>query len=116
MTTRVLLPLLLLGGLQALDILLHALTGGVEPVRLASNIIIGLGAIAAVFAPPQRAVALLFSGGVIYLVLNLAFLVQHGLVNPATDAFRSPLFGFVAGSLLLAAWLARRAGTNRADN
>ena len=105
-------PLLLLLVLQALDILLHAATDQLEPLRVASNLILGLAAIMAAgsghFARPLILVA---SGA--YLALNILFLFHNGLVNPNTGGLRFPLFAFVIGSLALAAWQWRRVGGSR---
>ena len=107
MKARVRIPLLLLIGLQGLDVALHAATGQLETMRIASNAILCLGAITAAFAA-MRVANVIVATGLIYLTLNVAFLAQHGFVNAATGAPRLPLFIFVGGSLLLLTWLWRR--------
>ncbi|MEO0591883.1 MAG: hypothetical protein AAFZ11_15180 [Pseudomonadota bacterium] len=98
-----LLPLILQLVLQALDIAVHAATDQIEPLRVASNAVLGLAALVAArsgrFARP-----LLVGASVAYLALNIWFLFQFGLVNPNTGGVRYPLFVFVFGSLALAAW------------
>lgn len=107
MTVRVLIALAALIGLQALDVILHIATGQFEPIRILSNAVLVAGAVAGVVVTPRSTPLLVVAGG-LYLALNAVFVLQHGLVNPATDALRLPLFVFVAGSLVLAAWLGRR--------
>ncbi len=107
LTTRALTLLACLIGLQGLDILLHVAAGQLEPIRLASNAVICIGAAAFVFASTSSRLAI-YVAGLVYLALNAAFLFQNGLINPATNGLRLPLFGFVAVSLFLLSWLARR--------
>jgi len=104
---RILLPLGFLLALQVLDIAVHIATDQFEPLRIASNLVISLAAIAAVFLSRHSSRLLLVSGG-FYLALHLLFLVQFGLTNPATGTMRVPLFVLVAGSLALTALLGRR--------
>ena len=104
-------PLVLLIVLQGLDILLHVATDQVEPIRIASNVIIGSGAVLALPGPLSRATSLILVSGGIHLVLNLVFLAQYGLVNPTSGGVRLPLFGFVIASLALLAWFWRRLTT-----
>ncbi|MEO1071588.1 MAG: hypothetical protein AAFX77_04885 [Pseudomonadota bacterium] len=101
------LPVVCLIGLQALDALVHVATGQVEPIRLSASALIGLGGvlIVGVKARPGLIASL---AGMTYLALNLVFLAQHGLVNPATETIRVPLFVFVMGSLGLLAWTRHR--------
>lgn len=101
-----LLPIILLLALQALDFLLHAATDQIEPLRVASNAIIGIGAVVALRAG-DHAKTLILAVCAAYLALNCLFLFQYGLINPNTGGLRGPLFGFVIGSLMLAAWLIR---------
>ncbi|MEO1677286.1 MAG: hypothetical protein AAFU80_03915 [Pseudomonadota bacterium] len=107
MTLRTIAPLVVLALVQGLDVFVHVVTGQIEPIRIASNLILIVGAGAAVLVPTRSGVLLLLAG-TIYLVLNGAFVAQHGLINPTTGALRAPLFGFVVASLLLATWLRRR--------
>ena len=102
-----LVPLALLIGLQGLDVLVHAAAGQLEAIRVASNAIISVGAISSALGLMRARIAIYFLG-LIYLALNLVFLVQNGVINPATDALRLPLIGFVILSLLLLAWMTRR--------
>ena len=104
---RALVPLTLLIGLQVVDLILHAATGGIEPIRAASNVVVVFGAAASVFAKRHSRRSLIIAA-LLYFALNLAFLLQHGLTNPATASLRIPLFGFVIGSLVLTSWVRRR--------
>ncbi len=76
-------------------------------VLAVSKTIISVGAIVAILALGLNRPAILFAASV-YLALNIAFLVQHGLVTTSTGSFRIPFLGFVVGSLALVAWLRHR--------
>lgn len=100
----------LVGGLlllvQTLDVAVHVAAEQVEPVRILSNcLLVGFGGLA--LAVDSRRQTLLWFGATLYLLLNLLFLGDHGIVNPRTDSLRIPLFGFVVVSLGLTAWLSR---------
>lgn len=114
MTARPLAPLALLVALQVLDVLVHVATGQFEPLRVTGNVIISAGAAAAAVSSSLRIGAAL--AGAVYLGLNVVFVGQHGMVNPATEAVRFPLFGFVLGSLVLLAWLLARTSPGRGGN
>ena len=107
-----LLPLILQLVVQSLDVAVHVATDQLEPLRVASNLILG---VAAVIAAGQRPFArpLLLAASGAYLAFNILFLFQYGLVNPTTGGVRYPLFAFVMGSLALAAWQWRRLGASR---
>lgn len=100
-----LLPLALLVALQAIDIAVHVATGQIEVLRILSNLVIvaGVGLAGRMQAPVWA-----LCGALGYLGLNALFLVLFGLINPTTDSLRVPLFGFLALSLMLAAWVYRR--------
>ncbi|MEN0001080.1 MAG: hypothetical protein AAF940_09365 [Pseudomonadota bacterium] len=102
----------LLTGLQLVDVIVHIATGQVEPIRITSNVIISAGAIAALFSP-FRATQLVLGTSLLYLVLNLAFLLQQGVVDPATGGLRISLYIFIIGSLALAAWYRQRLKAGR---
>lgn len=97
--------------LQAFDSVVHIAADQLEPLRVASNLILGVAARLA--ARPGR-----FSGPIIFitsaasLALNIAFLFQVCLANLSTGGLRYPLFAFVAGSLALAYWQWRRIGSS----
>ena len=102
------IPLGILVALQFLDLIVHVATLQIEPIRITSNAVIITGAVAGVLSigtKPRLAVVLT---GAVYLILNSIFLVQHGAINPSTDALRLPFFVFVAGSLAVAYWISRR--------
>ena len=107
-----LLPLILQLVSQALDSVLHAATDQLEPLRVASNLILGLAAVIGA-RPGRLARPLILVASGAYLALNILFLFQYGLVNPNTGGLRYPLFAFVIGSLALAAWQWRRVGGSR---
>lgn len=108
MDRKYLIPLALLIALQVLDLVVHVATMQIEPLRIASNGVISIGAIAGALVSGSRARSTFFLAAGLYLMLNLLFLAQHGLVNPSTDGLRLALFVFVAGSLGLTYWLQRR--------
>lgn len=104
MTKRATLPLMLLLGLQVLDVLVHVAADQFEPLRLTASAMMSLGAVGAFLTPAQsRTAAPLSALG--YLALNVLFVVENGIVNPETDQLRIPLMVFVAGTLALVAWL-----------
>ena len=106
-------PLLLRGlslGLvlvQMFDVVIHAATNQLEPIRAAANIIIlfwlvaiNWGRFKAKFLP------LAFSSIGAYLVLNLIFLAREGLTNPAQgNEPRLMLFLLLALTVALSSWL-----------
>lgn len=100
-----LLPLALLIGLQIMDVAVHVAAQQIEPIRITSNAIIALGAIIAVLGAASVSRLVLLLSAAAYFVLNAVFLIQNGVVNPATASPRIPLFVFVFGSLLLVYWL-----------
>jgi hypothetical protein len=78
---------------QLFDIIIHAATDQLEPLRVISNLIILIWvALLLVDKFWERAIslALVFIGA--YLGLNLIFLALEGLTNPNTGALRSMLF------------------------
>jgi hypothetical protein len=86
---------LFLALLQIVDLLLHAATGQLEPLRVTANLIIllWLGFFASGSLKTHRA-ALLATGS--YLALNLLFLALNGVTNPAQGGeLRITLFGLV---------------------
>lgn len=97
------------GLVQLFDILIHAATDQIEPLRVTSNVIIflwlGLEAARQVRGRviPAAAVAA-------YILLNGAFLATEGFTNPQQGgAVRWMLFVLVAVTLALAAaFIARR--------
>lgn len=102
-----LLPLILQLALQTLDVVVHAATDQLEPLRVASNVLLGLAASVAARSSRFAGPILLSASGA-YLAMNVLFLFQYGVINPNTDALRAPLFGFVIGSLVLGGWQWRR--------
>lgn len=103
---RVIFALLLI--VQLLDMAVHVFTNQAEPTRIASNLILGLGALFAARQSSGRSELLLIISVLLYAVLNLVFLVQNGMVNTTTGAVRLPLFGFVMVSLALSSLMVYR--------
>jgi len=94
-----------IASVQVVDILIHAATDQIEPLRVLSNAVIllwlGLAAAGRVKGKglPLAAVA-------IYLLLNALFLVQAGITNPQQgDAVRWVLLLLVALTVTFALWL-----------
>lgn len=92
---------------QLFDIVIHAATAQLEPVRVGSNLVILLWL---VLAASGRISAYLRQVGVtclgVYLLLNALFLAQAGVTNPAQgDEVRWMLFVLIFLTLVLAAWL-----------
>ena len=92
---------------QLLDMLLHVRIDQAEPLRIASNVIM-IAWIAALFLGQKaRNIALGATG--IYLLLNLAFLMQHGFTNADLGgAPRTGLLVFVLATLALSGLLLSR--------
>lgn len=105
---RSFLPMGLLISLQILDVIVHVATQQIEPLRIASNIVMIIAALAGVRLAGSTSRAVLFLAAGLYSVLNLAFVFQHGLANPSTGALRVPFIAFVVASLVIAYWLCRR--------
>jgi hypothetical protein len=71
----------LLAFVQVADIVIHAATGQLEPIRVASNLIVLALLAASILGKPSRAWTL--AAGAAYLGLNLLFLAQHSITNAA---------------------------------
>lgn len=92
---------------QIFDVVIHAATNQLEPIRVAANVIILLWLVAinsgrfkANFLPIS------FASIGAYLVLNLIFLARDGLTNPAQgDEPRVILLTLVILTVILSAWL-----------
>jgi len=93
-----------------MDLLVHFAADQIEPLRISSNVIVTFAALWAVTGAAHSRIVVALAG-TLYVALNALFLVQSGLINPATNAMRIPLFGFVGASLLLVSWLERRTRT-----
>lgn len=86
---------------QLFDIAVHIATDQVEPIRIASNVVLAAWALWAVFAQLSRPIGWIVIA--VFLGLNALFLAQNGLTNPDMgDAPRTPLFVLVGLSALLA--------------
>lgn len=114
-------PLLLWGlslGLvlvQIFDVVIHAATNQLEPIRVTGNVIIlfwlivvGSGRFKTNFRPIS------FGSIGAYLVLNLIFLAREGVTNPAQDNEpRVVLFLLLALTLILSAILTKVQGSKK---
>jgi len=92
---------------QIMDVVIHAATNQLEPIRVTANVIILLWLVA-INSDRSKAYFLPLSIGSIgaYLVLNLIFLVREGLTNPAQgNEPRVMLFLLVILTLILSTWL-----------
>ena len=96
-------------GVQILDVLVHAISEMLEPIRIVSNLCILFGFASIYFQQDTPNNTPKISTG-IYVLLNLIFVFFSGLVNPATDKLRIPLFFFVGVTFVLA-WLFIRSST-----
>jgi len=110
-STRPFSFVLLLAFVQLLDILVHIAVDQVEPIRVASNLIIlawlVFGA-AGLITEPARYISIGVIG--VYLLLNFIFLGINGITNPAQGgALRLPLFAFMGFTVVLGIWLVNRA-------
>ncbi len=82
---------------QIIDIAIHVGTGQAEPIRILSNIVLGLWALWSVFGTPIARMGLVAIA--LYLVLNATFIAMHGLTNPDQGgALRVTLFVLVASA------------------
>jgi hypothetical protein len=92
---------------QIFDVIIHAATNQLEPIRVAANVIIllwlvviNLGRFKANFLPVS------FGSIGTYLVLNLIFLAREGLTNPTQgNEPRLMLFLLLALTVTLSSWL-----------
>jgi hypothetical protein len=94
---------LLLALVQAVDVAVHIATDQFEPIRVLSNLVVVIGAVAALVRPGSASTVLLVAGAG-YLGLNLLFVALHGVVNPSSGAPRTALLVFVLASLALVFW------------
>ena len=92
---------------QALDVLIHAASGMLEPLRVSANVMLGVGAWM-ILGSPAGAKGVGVANGFAFLVLNGVFVAVHGMTNPVTGNLRVPMVVLVVGSLM-ALWLHVRA-------
>lgn len=94
---------------QVVDVVIHAATDQLEPLRVIANGIIlvwtALVMIRIVNADRWQAVVVALGG---YLGLNILFLAREGVVNPTNGEPRLILFALVTLTILLALELVRR--------
>ncbi len=95
---------------QLIDFVVHAGTDQIERTRIAASLIMVFWVLRVPNNPSATYTGLASLG--IYLALNLFFLWQNGLTNPAAGgALRIPLFVFVVLTSALATALLTRKGT-----
>lgn len=105
----------LLALVQVLDIVLHAATGQLEPVRVAANLIVLALLAASTVGKPGKAWTL--AAGAAYLGLNLLFLVQHGITNAAQGGqLRVTLVVLVLATVWLLGMLIRKLVNPKQEN
>jgi hypothetical protein len=92
---------------QTLDVLIHAVSGMIEPLRVSANVMLVLGAWM-ILGSPAGAKGVGVANGFAFLVLNGVFVAVHGMTNPVTGNLRVPMVVLVVGSLV-ALWLHVRA-------
>ena len=100
MTRAAVVLLVALAGVQLIDIAFHLATGQPEVLRIIASSVIVVAAVVSRAVPAGTAV--LVAGAAIYLVLNVVFLTEAGLMNPTTGAPRIPLFVFISMTLVTA--------------
>lgn len=88
--------------IQILDILVHVLTNQFEMIRVISNCCV-IGWVLIYFTSVNRVVLKLISSVTlcIYIILNVLFLFENGIVNPITQGVRLPLILFVLLTCIL---------------
>lgn len=88
--------------IQVLDVIVHAASNQLEPIRVTANAVILLWLALVAFKRLSARVGVISVGAlVIYLALNLLFLVDAGTVNPSNGQPRVALFIFVALTAIL---------------
>lgn len=97
----------LLALIQIADIVIHAATGQLEPLRVTANVIVLALLAARSFGKPSQAWTL--AAGAAYLVLNLLFVAQHGITNAAQGGqLRVTLVVLVLATVVLLGMLIRK--------
>ena len=93
--------------IQLLDLILHAATHQLEPLRVSANLLILLWQAFSATGRIQEKSGLVEAAAIAgYLGLNLLFLAQNGLHTPGGE-LRLTLLGLVAATLLLSGLLVR---------
>lgn len=92
---------------QTLDVMIHAVSGMFEPLRVSANVMLVLGAWM-ILGSPAGAKGVGVATGFAFLVLNGLFVAVHGMTNPVTGNLRVPMVVLVVGSLV-ALWFHVRA-------
>ncbi len=95
---------------QTLDVLIHAVSGMFEPLRVSANVMLVLGAWM-ILGSPAGAKGVGVANGFAFLVLNGVFVAVHGITNPVTGNLRVPMVVLVVGSLV-ALWFHVRAASD----
>jgi len=94
---------ILIISVQLLDIIVHFLTNQLEMIRVQSNIVIMLWTIFLFMQTRLFSKRIITTISIsIYLILNLLFIFQFGLVNSNSGDFRIALIVFVLVTVVLA--------------
>jgi len=92
--------------IQLFDIIIHAATDQLEPLRVGSNLIILVWVFVLLSGKLSEKIKSITLGSIgTYLGLNLIFLALEGLTNPNTGAPRSMLFLLVILTTVLSVGL-----------
>ncbi|GEM_PF-700984 len=99
----------LIAFVQVFDIVIHVATNQIEPIRIASNVVIFVWLGLVVSGRLDHMVWRVASGFVgVYVLLNALFLVEEGLINPTNGQFRTVLFVLVGVTVALGVWLTNK--------
>ncbi len=94
---------ILIISVQLLDIIVHFLTNQLEMIRVQSNIVIILWTIFLFIQTRSFSKRIITTISIsIYLILNLLFIFQFGIVNSNSGDFRIALIVFVLLTVILA--------------
>lgn len=97
---------------QVVDIVIHVASDMIEPLRITSNVFIFVWLGIVVSGRLKRNPWRVASGFVgVYSLLNALFLATEGVINPATDQFRTVLVVLVGVTVALSAWLTNTLAT-----
>jgi len=94
---------ILIISIQILDIIVHFLTNQLETIRVQSNIVIMMWTIFLFIQTRALSKSIITTISIsIYLILNLLFIFQNGIVNSQSGDFRIALIMFVLLTISLA--------------
>jgi len=96
---------------QLFDVAVHILSGQVEPIRIASNMLVMFWVSFATFLLYPFSQKISFAVLLIYFLLNLIFLLNNGLLNNGNP--RVVFFILIALTLLLSVLLIKKKTTSK---